>query len=66
VVLDAFGAQQALNGVSPKVLRALLSRSYELVRHDIPRTQVQADFQMLEHAVTDQEQFAKLWVNYDL
>jgi len=59
-VYDAFGSQQALN-VSPKILRSLLSRSYELVRHDLPRTPIQADFQMLEHAVADQESFAKLF-----
>jgi hypothetical protein len=60
-IFDAFGSQQALSGLSPKILRSLLSRSYELVRHDIPRTTFQADFQMLEHAVADQEQFAKLF-----
>jgi hypothetical protein len=56
-----FGVQEPLVGVSPKVLRALLSRSYELVRHDIPRRAVEADFQMLEHAVKDREEFAKLF-----
>lgn len=60
-VFDAFASQQPLNGISPKILRALLSRSYELVRHDIPRKVVQADFQMLEHAAEDQEAFAKLF-----
>jgi hypothetical protein len=60
-VFEAFGKEQALNGVSPKVLRALLHRSFELVRHDIPRKIVQADFQMLEHAVENQNEFAKLF-----
>jgi hypothetical protein len=59
-IFDAFGIQEPSIGVSPKVLRALLSRSYELVRHDIPRRAIEADFQMLEHAVEDQEKFAKL------
>jgi hypothetical protein len=36
-IFDALGSQQALEGVSPKILRSLLSRSYQLVRHDIPR-----------------------------
>ncbi len=48
-IFEALGSQQALDGVSPKVLWSLLSRSYQLVRHDIPRTTFQADFQMLEH-----------------
>lgn len=60
-VFNAFSAHQSLNGVSPKVLRAILSRSYELVRHDIPRLSIQVDFQMLEHAVENQSEFAKLF-----
>lgn len=59
-VFKAFGTQHALNGVSPKVLRALLARSYELVRHDIPRRTAEVDFQTLEHAVQNSESFAKL------
>jgi len=60
-VFNAFGSQQSLNGVSPRILRALLARSYELVRHDIPRKVIEADFQMLEHAVENQNEFAKLF-----
>jgi hypothetical protein len=60
-VFEAFGSQHALPGISPKTLRALLVRSYELVRHDIPRTSIQANFEMLERAVENQEQFAKLF-----
>jgi hypothetical protein len=60
-IFDALGSQQALEGVSPKVLRSLLSRSYHLVRHDIPRMTFQANFEFLEHATADQEQFAKLF-----
>ncbi|MFY9657197.1 MAG: SIR2 family protein [Methylocystis sp.] len=60
-VFEAFAAHQSLNGVSPKVLRALLNRSYELVRHDIPRRVIEVDFAMLEHAVEDTEGFAKLF-----
>lgn len=60
-VFSAFGSQQPLNGVSPKILRALLHRSYDLVRHDIPRKTVQADFQMLEQAVKTGPEFAKLF-----
>jgi hypothetical protein len=60
-VFAAFGQQQPLNAVSPKILRALLHRSYDLVRHDIPRTTVQADFQMLAQAVKSGPEFAKLF-----
>ncbi|MGJ0454366.1 MAG: SIR2 family protein [Methylocystis sp.] len=60
-VFEAFGAHQSLNAVSPRILRALLSRSYDLVRHDIPRRVIEADFSMLEHAVENNEGFAKLF-----
>jgi hypothetical protein len=61
-VFSAFGGNQPLNAVSPKMLRALLHRSYDLVRYDIPRRTVQADFEMLERAVhTEDDSFAKLF-----
>jgi hypothetical protein len=60
-VFEAFGARKAIGNVSPRMLRALLSRSYELVRHDIPRNLLEVDFNMLEHAVENQDQFAKVF-----
>ena len=60
-VFNAFAANQPLNPISPKLLRALLSRSYDLVRRDIPRKLVDADFQMLEGAVKSTKTFAKLF-----
>ena len=60
-VFDAFGTHHTMNKVSPKVLRSLLARSYDLVRRDIPRKTVEADFQMLEGAVGSAEEFAKLF-----
>lgn len=60
-VFDAFAANPALNDVNPKVLRALIARSYNLVRHDIPRMTVDANFQMLSGAVESDESFAKLF-----
>ena len=38
-----------------------MSRSYDLVRTDIPRKMVQADFKMLEGAVENGDEFAKLF-----
>ncbi len=43
------------------MLRALLNRSYDLVRYDIPRRTVEADFKMLEGAVQSDGSFAKLF-----
>jgi hypothetical protein len=60
-VFKAFSANPNLNNVNPRVLRALLARSYNLVRHDIPKSTVQADFKMLTDAVEDSASFAKLF-----
>ena len=60
-VFDAFAANPALNDVNPRVLRSLIARSYNLVRHDIPTMTVEADFRMLDQAVTDSDSFAKLF-----
>ena len=60
-VFEEFASNPPLNSVSPKILRALLQRSYDLVRHDIPRTTVEADFEMLERAVSSEAGFAKLF-----
>lgn len=60
-VFNAFSANPALNHVSAKVLRSLIARSYELVRHDIPKMKVEADFEMLTSSVKDNETFAKLF-----
>lgn len=60
-VFDAFASNPALNNVNPRVLRALVARSYNLVRHDIPKMTVQADFRMLTESVENSDTFAKLF-----
>lgn len=60
-VFDAFAANPVLNNVNPRVLRSLLARSYELVRHDIPRMQMEANFQVLTEKVASSEAFASLF-----
>lgn len=59
-VFRAFRSPEIVSKISPKVLRALLARSYELVRHDIPRKTIEANFQMLESAVQNASEMAKL------
>ena len=59
-VFRAFGSLKALQGVSAKVLRALLARSHELVRCDIPKKTQEVDYQTLERAVDNADSFAKL------
>jgi hypothetical protein len=58
---QALGSTNFNPKVSPKTLRALMSRSYELVRTDIPRKTVEANFEMLEHALGSPSEFAKLF-----
>ena len=60
-VFKAFAANPSLNNVNPRVLRALIARSYNLIRHDIPSMSVHADFQMLTSSVENAEEFGKLF-----
>lgn len=60
-VFEAFAASPALESVSMKVLRALMARSYEFVRTDIPKMKVEANFEMLNSAVESPEAFATLF-----
>jgi hypothetical protein len=60
-VFDAFSSNPVLNNVSPRVLRALLARSYDLVRHDIPKMKFEANFQMLNESVETPDKFASLF-----
>ena len=60
-VFETFAANPALQGVNPRTLRALIARSYSLVRHDIPKMKVDADFKMLTTAVEDSAKFATLF-----
>lgn len=60
-VFDALASPNSLNPVSPKVLRTILARSFDLVRRDIPRNKVEVDFKMLESAVENSSKFAALF-----
>lgn len=60
-VYEAFGANQALDNVNPKLLRALLARTYELVRSDIPKNPVQVDYSVLSDVSESEGALAKLY-----
>ena len=62
-VFDAFKAPETLNPISPKVLRSLLARSYNLVRADIPTKSLKVDFQFLEGKLESDETFAELFLS---
>lgn len=60
-VYKAFGQAGSLERVNTKLLRALMARSVELIRSDIPKKHVEIDFKQLEHSVETGENFAKLF-----
>ncbi len=60
-IYKAFGSSDEIQAVSPKILRALLARTYDLVRHDIPKRTIEVNYQTLEHAVSENGGLAKLY-----
>lgn len=60
-IFEALGSNDALGSIDPKLLRSVLARTYNLVRHDIPTKTIEVDFQTLEHAVSSNDEFAKLY-----
>jgi len=60
-IYDALGSSDAIDSINPKLLRSVLARTYKLVRHDIPKKTIEVDFQTLEHAVSSDDNFAKLY-----
>ncbi|AZE00995.1 SIR2 family protein [Pseudomonas chlororaphis] len=59
-VFRAFGSNGALEQINVKLLRALMARTFNLVRRDALAKQVEVDFSMLENAVESDESFAKI------
>lgn len=60
-VYSAFGANEALKNVNPRLLRALLARTYQLVRSDIPRNPIQVDYKVLANVTEADGELAKLY-----
>ncbi|KUY81436.1 hypothetical protein WI25_37485, partial [Burkholderia cepacia] len=60
-VYEAFGQAGNLENIDTKLLRALMARSVDLIRSEIPKKKVEIDFKTLEHAVESGEAFAKLF-----
>lgn len=59
-IYDAFQSNSIIENVSPKILRSLMSRTYDLVRHDIPKSTVQVSFSTLEQVVNNGDELPKL------
>lgn len=60
-VYDSFQVGGTTEAVDPRILRALMARTYELVRHDLPKRTIEVDYEMLEHALSSYSGLAKLY-----
>ncbi|GBF72374.1 hypothetical protein PA598K_00623 [Paenibacillus sp. 598K] len=60
-VYEAFATNAALEKVNPKLLRALLARTYDMVRYDIPKKTVEVNFQILENTLNTEGELAKVY-----
>lgn len=60
-VYDAFGAGGTMEKVNLKALRALANRMHNLIRTDIPTKNVEVNYEALEHAISNEEAFGKLF-----
>ncbi|MCT7357555.1 SIR2 family protein [Thalassolituus pacificus] len=60
-IYETLSSNEAIRQINPKLLRSVLARTYKLVRHDIPKKTIEVDFQILEHAVSTDDEFAKLY-----
>ena len=60
-VFKAFAQSKPLESIHPKTLRALLARTYDIVRCDIPRKIIEVDFETLEHAVSIDGELGKIY-----
>ncbi|UTS81934.1 SIR2 family protein [Phaeobacter piscinae] len=60
-VFEAFKSPETLNSVPASMMRAILARSYELVRTDAPRKTLEVDYDFLERKLDNSTEFAKLF-----
>jgi hypothetical protein len=59
-IFKAFAASEGIENVNPKLLRALVSRTFELVRHDIPRATMEVNYATLEQVVKNDDSLPRL------
>lgn len=60
-VFEAFAANDEIKNIDVKILRSLLARNYELVRSDIPRNELEVNYETLEHVLSGEEGLATLY-----
>jgi hypothetical protein len=59
-VFEAFGSLVNLENVNPKLLRALVARTYKFVRTDIPNKSIELNYENIENAVNTENGFLTL------
>lgn len=60
-VFRAFGNNGTLQNINVKLLRALMARTVNLIRRDIPSRNVEVDYKVLEHSLENTDNFAKVF-----
>ncbi|RYG96337.1 MAG: SIR2 family protein [Alphaproteobacteria bacterium] len=54
-IFHALAQERELANINTKLLRALMARTYQIIRSDIPRRKVEVDYNTLEHALESDE-----------
>ena len=60
-VFEAFSSPETLHSVPVRFMRAILARSYELVRKDIHRKPLNVNFEFLQSKLDNSDEFAELF-----
>ncbi|TDX51520.1 SIR2 family NAD-dependent protein deacylase [Orenia marismortui] len=60
-IYETMATDCPIEKVNPKLLRALLSRTYELIRTDVPRRTVEIDYAELRSALHDKSEIGKIY-----
>lgn len=60
-VYDAFGKGGNIEGVNLKLLRSVLANTYDIVRTEAPREEVEINYQSLERAANSEDHFGTLF-----
>jgi len=59
-VYKSFNNPDGFVNLNPKILRSLMAKTYDLVRNDIPRMNVQVDYAALEGVVASGQSLGKI------
>lgn len=60
-IYDSLAVNGPIENVNPKLLRALLARTYDLVRTDVPRRTVEINYAELKSAIDDKSEISKIY-----